>query len=70
MLGEDCGGMSTQTSSSRIDALKWVSRKLVGLFVVYVAAGSFFKSVQGDSIIGALLFVLLGILGMYIVVNW
>jgi len=62
--------MSMQTSSSRVDTLKWVSRKLVGLFVVYVAAGSFFKSVQGDSTLGALLFVLLGIFGMYLVVNW
>lgn len=62
--------MSTSTTSSRVDALKWFSRKFVGLFVVYVAVGSFFKSVQGDSIIGALLYILLGVLGMYLVVNW
>ena len=70
VLGQDYGGMSTQTTSSGLDTLKWVSRKLVSLFIVYVAAGSFFKSVQGDSTVSALLYVLLGMLGFYVAVNW
>jgi hypothetical protein len=62
--------MSTQTSSTGIDTLKWSLRKFVGLFVVYVALGSVFKALQANSILGTLLYLLLGIFGIYLLVNW
>ncbi|WP_232703260.1 hypothetical protein [Halobacterium wangiae] len=62
--------MSTQTILPRFATLKWISRKLVGLFVVYVAVGSVFQSIQADSILGTLLYLLLGISGIYLLVNW
>lgn len=62
--------MSTRTASSQLDKLKWMLRKLVGLFVVYVALGSVFKALQASSILGTLLYLLLGVFGIYLLVNW
>jgi hypothetical protein len=62
--------MSTRTASSQFDRIKWVLRKLIGLFVVYVALGSVFKSLQASSILGTLLYLLLGVFGIYLLANW
>lgn len=62
--------MSTQAASSRFDTLKWGLRKSVGLFVVYVALGSVFKALQAGSIPGTLLYLLLGVFGIYLLANW
>jgi len=62
--------MSAQPESGRFDSVQWVLRKLVSLFIVYVALGSIYKSILADNVLAVVLYALLGITGFYLLSNW
>ena len=62
--------MSGQAESTPLAGAQWILRKLVGLFIIYVALGSVYKSIVADNAIAAAVYVLLGIVGFYLLSNW